>query len=209
MKWLGLAADVKVRQKIQKNPKRNKIKEETKKIKIPTCEIILMRGGGDPDLEDVFGFPLFFFFWWYRNKTPDSRVWKNPGWHIHYVFGCFKSKLYDNIDTQVSSFLWVVFMKDALMCKATRLMALSLALNIKDQDTHMMSLYQPWQRSEVLPPSVEIYVALILSQSYHNYLTHKQHFHMIHTGRRRSPLRLLNNNVASYKSLIKEFNSWI
>lgn len=52
MNWLGLAADVKVRQKIQKNPKRNKIKEETKKIKIPTCEIILMRGGGDPDLGD-------------------------------------------------------------------------------------------------------------------------------------------------------------
>lgn len=34
MNWLGLAANVNVRQKIQKNPKRNKIKEETKKIKI-------------------------------------------------------------------------------------------------------------------------------------------------------------------------------
>lgn len=75
MNWLGLAADVKVRQKIQKNPKRNKIKEETKKIKIPTCEIILMRGGGDPDLGDKSSvFPFFFFFWWYRNKIPDSFV---------------------------------------------------------------------------------------------------------------------------------------
>lgn len=123
---MGLAADVKVRQKIQKNPKRNKIKEETKKIKIPTCEIILMRGGGDPDLGDKSSvFPFFFFFWWYRNKIPDSGVWKKvPGGHIRYVFGRFNFKLYDNIGTQVSSFLWVVFMKNAPTCKATSLWVL-------------------------------------------------------------------------------------
>lgn len=83
MNWLGPAADVKVRQKIQKNPKRNKIKEETKKIKIPTCEIILMRGGGDPDLGDKSSvFPFFFFFWWYRNKIPDSGVWKDRKFQV-------------------------------------------------------------------------------------------------------------------------------
>lgn len=153
MNWLGLSADVKVRQKIQKNPKRNKIKEETKKIKIPTCEIILMRGGGDPDLEDkssVFSFASSFG----GTETKSQKSVKGqkvPGGHIRYVFGRFKSKLYDNIDTQVSSFLWVVFMKNAPMCKATSLWLLISKTRIRtwclfiSHDSGLRSFLPAWR----------------------------------------------------------------